>query len=99
MTTVRLPADPDLDHLRRQAKQLRDAVRAGRPEALTLVEQHDPPVVPAAGFPLHRAQLVVARGYGFPSWARLKRHCELVREFSRSPDVVPESADPADEFL
>jgi ankyrin repeat protein len=97
--TVRLPADPDLDHLRRQAKQLRDAVRAGRPDALTLVERHDPPVVPAGDFPLHRAQLVVARSYGFPSWARLKRHCELVGEFSRSPDVVPERADPADEFL
>jgi ankyrin repeat protein len=99
MPTVRLPADPDLDHLRREAKQLRDAVRAGRPEALTLVDQHDPPGVPAPDFPLHRAQLVVARRYGFPSWARLKQHCELVGEYTRRPDVVPESADPAAEFL
>lgn len=99
MPTVRLPADPDLDHLRREAKHLRDAVRAGRPEALTLVDQHDPPGVPARDFPLRRAQLVVARGYGFPSWARLKRHCELVREYSRRPDAVPQSDDPAAEFL
>ncbi len=100
MPGVRLPDDPDLDQLRRQAKELRDAVRAGRPEALTLVAKHDPiPRVPPADFPLHRAQLVLARGYGFASWARLKHYCELVRQHSRTPDTVPESPDPATEFL
>ncbi len=99
MSTVCLPNDPDLDQLRRQAKELRDAVRAGQPAALALVARHDPAGVPAADFPLHRAQLVVARGYGFASWPRLKHYCELVRRLGRTPDTVTEAADAGTEFL
>ncbi|HWB37162.1 MAG TPA: hypothetical protein VHA75_14185, partial [Rugosimonospora sp.] len=67
-------------------------------EALTLIAEHDPGVPPAA-YPLHRAQRSLARAYGFPGWTRLVRHCELVRQHSRTPDTVGEQADPAAEFL
>jgi ankyrin repeat protein len=54
-----------------------------------------------APFPLHAAQLVVARRYGFRSWARLKRHLEIIDHYSRFPDRVQDdgAASLADAFL
>jgi hypothetical protein len=37
-----LPEHPDLDQLRRQAKELRDAARRGDPAALDRVGRHHP---------------------------------------------------------
>jgi ankyrin repeat protein len=48
---------------------------------------------------LAEAQLALARRYGFASWPRLKHHLEVVDRYRRVPDVVPASADRADEFL
>ena len=45
------------------------------------------------------AQLVVARHYGFTSWARLKRHLEIIERYRRVPDEVAQPAGLADEFL
>ena len=39
-----------------------------------------------SGVRLWEAQLTVARGYGFPSWARLKRHVEVLTRYSRFPE-------------
>lgn len=63
-----LPRRPDLDQLRRQAKELRDAARAGDAAALNRFASHvsDDPVA------LSSAQLVIAREHGFASWAKLK---------------------------
>lgn len=79
MSTVPLPAAPNLEHLRKQAKDLQRAVRAEDPDAVTVVTEHHPhgPAATAA-FPLESAQLVVARRYGFASWPRLKRHVETI---------------------
>ena len=61
-----LPAQPHLDHLRRQARDLLRAARAGDATAtarmLTLSDR----------LTLAAAQLAVARDYGFASWAKLK---------------------------
>ena len=97
MPAARLPDDPDLDQLRKQAKDLRDLARASVPGALALVAEHHPRGAHAVT--LTGAQLVVARHYGFASWARLKHHVEVIREYRRAPDEVPASADPASEFL
>jgi ankyrin repeat protein len=51
-----------------------------------------------SGVPLAQAQLAVARGYGFASWARLKRHVEIVTRYSRFPDRVTTNRT-ADTFL
>lgn len=62
---------PNLDQLRRQAKDLLDAFREGNANAAKEVHAHyrrgDP-----ARFALHDAQLVLARAYGFESWPKLK---------------------------
>jgi hypothetical protein len=104
MPTAELPGEPSLEQLRKQAKELRRAVRAGDPQALAEVTEHhrDQPEPGAApGFPLRAAQLVVARRYGFASWARLRRHVEIVVTYSRFPGRMATAgpADPADDFL
>lgn len=69
--TRRLPPHPDLDHLRRQAKDLLEAFRTGDATAVAEVQAHYRGATTAA-FALHDAQLVLARAYGFDSWPNLK---------------------------
>jgi len=99
MPTRRLPDDPSLEHLRKQAKTLLKQVNAAEPEAIALADQFHPVNT------LADAQLVIARSYGFPSWPRLGRHLELVERYSRSPHRQPVGGpldtpgQRADEFL
>ncbi|WP_238165300.1 hypothetical protein [Kribbella caucasensis] len=79
MPTRRLPDDPNLEHLRNQAKTLLKQVRSGDPSAVALAGEFHPVDN------LADAQLVIARSYGFPSWPRLGRHLALVDQYSRSP--------------
>jgi hypothetical protein len=74
MSTIPLPERASVEHLRKQAKALLRDVCAGAEAALTLVAEHHPDA-PAA-FTLDAAQLVIARRYGFPSWARLRQAVE-----------------------
>jgi ankyrin repeat protein len=67
----RLPRPPSLEQLRKQAKDLLEEYRAGEPAAVAEVhrfERHPD----AAAFALHDAQRVLARAYGYQSWAKLK---------------------------
>lgn len=65
-----LPERPDPGQLRRRAKELRDAARAGDAAALQRLARHHP-ASPAGPVRLAAAQLVIARELGFPSWPRL----------------------------
>ena len=87
MPAIPLPDEPSLTQLRNQAKDLRRAALAGEPGALAEVAERYPGA--PGPFPLHAAQLVVARRYGFGSWARLKRHVEIIERYSRFPDRMP----------
>jgi hypothetical protein len=69
--TASLPPAPSLEQLRKQAKDLLRAVRAGDPDALARVAASGPR--PGEPLRLSGAQLVVAREHGFPSWPRLAR--------------------------
>ena len=60
-----LPAQPNLDHLRRQARDLLRAARAGDDAAAGRIR------AVSGRLTLSAAQLAVAREYGFASWARL----------------------------
>ena len=68
-----LPKHPDLNQLKRQAKELLDTVRAGEPHAAAEAAARYPGADPQK-FALHDAQLVLARAYGFHSWPRLKAY-------------------------
>jgi len=95
-----LPAQPSLQQLRHQARDLQRAVRRGDRDALTEVAARYPAgrSAAAAGFPLSAAQLVIARRYDFPSWTRLRRYVEVVERYSRFPERMA-AGTPADEFL
>ena len=76
-----LPSNPNLDHLKYQAKDLRKAHAARSPEAAQRLREFHPRFTRAtdaeifdAHVSLSDAQLAIARESGFPSWARLKRH-------------------------
>jgi hypothetical protein len=70
-----LPANPNITHLKGQAKDLQRAVRAGDRSAIARVHASHP--APdnrdGDGFSLRDAQLTLAREYGFESWNDLNR--------------------------
>jgi hypothetical protein len=68
-----LPARPDLDQLRRQARELHQAARDGDARSLRRLGRAPGAVT------LSAAQLSVARDYGFASWPRLKAEVERRR--------------------
>ena len=70
-----LPERPDLDQLRRQAKELRDAARRGDPEAVERFARHYRSAARGV-VTLAAAQLVIARELGFASWPQLKAAVE-----------------------
>jgi hypothetical protein len=87
-----LPNDPSFEHLRKQAKRLLTAVRAGDAEALALVREFHPRAqTGVAHLSLIDAQLVTARSYGFASWAKLKQHLIAIKPYVWNP---PASAEP-----
>jgi ankyrin repeat protein len=75
-----LPANPDLDMQRKRAKALARDYWRGDAEAVARVQAlHPKPPAPEA-FRLSDAQLVIARGYGFASWAKLKRKIDSLMQ-------------------
>lgn len=69
--TRRLPKQPSLEQLRKQAKDLLAQYRACDPAAIAEVQQFERRPDPAA-FALNDAQRVLARAYGYESWPILK---------------------------
>ncbi len=83
MPVRRLPANPNLDHLKYQAKDLlkehaaRDAASGQRIREFHPRFTHATDAeIFAAPLKLSDAQLIIARESGFPSWTRLKLHIE-----------------------
>ena len=89
--TRRLPRHPSLEQLRKQAKDLLEGYRGGQAAAVAEVQQFERHP-DAAAFALHDAQRVLARAYGYESWARLKAFVDganvaRLAEAVRSGDV------------
>jgi hypothetical protein len=83
MPVRRLPPNPNLDHLKYQAKDLLKEHAARDAGAAQRIREFHPRFnratdgeIFAAQLKLSDAQLTIARESGFPSWARLKRHIE-----------------------
>ncbi|WP_323097755.1 ankyrin repeat domain-containing protein [Intrasporangium sp. YIM S08009] len=85
-----LPANPDLERFRRDARRLQKAVRSARPDALEHAARHRPGGAPddPAAFALADAQLVLARTYGFASWPRLRAYLSAAAPLSRDPGAL-----------
>ncbi len=75
LPTRKLREHPDLDQLKRQAKELLEAFASGDAVAAAEVNTHYHRADPAT-FALHDAQLVLARAYGFDSWPKLKAYVD-----------------------
>ncbi len=97
MSVRRLPDNPDIEHLRNQAKALLRQIKAGADDAAALVAELHPQ--PPQIVKLADAQLITARMYGFASWPKLKQHVDVVRRYSRSPHQVASAGTGPDEFL
>lgn len=87
-----LPEQPNLEHLRKQAKDLLRQYRAHDPAALATFRQHLPAAkdrsdaeLSMARLGLRDAQSCIARQYGFPSWRELKHHVEKKKSDGAQP--------------
>lgn len=76
MASRDLPARPHLDHLKYEAKALHQAFRAGDANAIHRVGEA---LGDTSALKLTDARRVIAREYGFSTWAQL-----CARRFSRS---------------
>jgi ankyrin repeat protein len=91
-----LPGNANLEQLKNGARSFQRAARAGDAGAAEVVREFHPRLGQAqpgspelAAFKLADAQLVVARSFNFPSWAKLKAYIELTQRYSRSPAAQP----------
>ena len=83
MPVRRLPSNPNLNHLKYQAKDLLKEHSARTPGSAQRLREFHPRFsraadaeIFAAQFKLSDAELAIARESGSPSWARLKAHIE-----------------------
>jgi hypothetical protein len=98
-----LPSRPDLEQLRKQAKELQKSFKSGDGSAIQRVRENHPQGGDISSgrtrFSLSDAQLVLAREHGFASWPRLKAHVQetllsavdpmtLVHEALRNDDAT-----------
>jgi hypothetical protein len=67
MSTRHLPARPNLEHYKKQAKDLLKRYKADDPEALRRFQAHRPHV---AQVTLAAAQFAIAREHSFDSWPK-----------------------------
>ena len=84
-----LPGRPDLDQLRRQARELLRAADAGDEDAIRRIRAI------SGKRTLSAAQLAIAREYGFPSWPKLR--AEVLRRRATVGDTASADAPPAEE--
>jgi ankyrin repeat protein len=83
-----LPAVPNLEHLKKQAKALLSDFNQGRPDAAERPRSQDA-IRSGEEVKLADAQRAVAREYGFSNWSQLREHVEA---------ITLEKGDPQEEF-
>src|SRR6516165_3462109 len=75
MMSRELPAKPNLEHLKKQAKQLLQDFQQSKADAIERFRTFGLSSTPANA-KLADAQHVVAHDYGFASWPKLKEHVD-----------------------
>jgi ankyrin repeat protein len=78
MSDRNLPRRPNLDQLKRQAKDLLRQIRHGDLAAIAELRKHHPQPVEPGDVKLADAQLALARSYGVASWPRLVLACRMI---------------------
>lgn len=77
MPVRRLPVRPDLEQLKRQAKELLRDLHSGDASAAAELREWHPDLIDPPAAKLSDAQLVLARSYETTSWPRLVQSVEL----------------------
>lgn len=77
LSTRRMREHPNLEQLKRQAKELLSGFAGGDAAATKEVNSHYDSAN-ATTFALHDAQLVIARSHGFDSWPKPKAYVDGV---------------------
>lgn len=78
-----LPVKPNLEQLKKQAKELHNGIKKSDPQALDRLKSVIPKLYekvaqePSANISLNDAYFIIAREYGAPSWDRLKQFVEI----------------------
>lgn len=94
MESKELPARPNLEQYKKQAKDLLRAGKAGDSASIGRIEKQRR-AGGSTNFTLADAQFTIAREYGFESWPKFAKHIEaLARE-----RTVASLADPRDAFI
>src|SRR4029077_13807992 len=89
-----LPPRPSLEHQQKLAKRLLRGCWAGNADAIERVRAFLPASPDPDALKLHDVQLVIARGYGFDSWAAMKRKIEsLIRSPLEQFDIAVREGD------
>lgn len=102
MSEKELPARPNLEQYKNQAKDLVRDHASGTESAVARIERHHPRFhkrpkseVLGLSFALTDAQLVLAREHGFESWPKFAKHIEMVRLI----DSLGQLTDPVAAFI
>ncbi len=77
MADRHFPVRPNLDQLKRQAKDMLRSIRWGDSSAAAELQKHHPKRVEPEQAKLADAQLALARSYGLRSWPRLVLACRM----------------------
>ena len=98
MSDKQLPARPNLEQYKKQAKDLLRSHGTAETDALNRIKRHHPTLhklslaeIPSAHFTLSDAQLILAREHGFESWPKFAAHLEtqrLIRTLADLPDPI-----------
>ena len=101
-----LPAQPNLEQLKKQAKDLRKAYQQADPKAMQRIKDHHPRLSSASDsaispvdFSLQEAQLILAREFGFPSWSKLVAGVTSSEPHSALPEGAAPTASPDDVLM
>jgi hypothetical protein len=78
MPERQLPVCPNLDQLRRQAKDLLRTVRSGDEAAIAELQRHRPNVLDPSGARLADIQHALAHSYGPTGWTRLVQAYRMI---------------------
>lgn len=82
-----LPAKPNLEHLKEQAKELLRRVQQADAAALALFRSHVSFSAPTS-LKLADAQHAIARDYGFSTWTKLKEHVESLAKMREPAELL-----------
>ncbi len=90
MTNRPMPLGADLEAYKNEAKTLLKSVRDGDADALKRVKPFFEDFTSAK---LTQMQLVVAREYGFASWAKLRSQLKILKEFVAAQEELTAAKD------